>query len=114
MSLVDGTPEELKACARSTDFPTGRTWAQVDDGGKGYVDGVEGKQLTIVCFPLVEFRNPIGTQLVWHPTTVVTAYTMRGSSAKSYQVERKDYSTLEEAAATGCAESAAKMKATAN
>ncbi len=58
--LFDGTAEDLKKCARSRNFATGRTWAQFESGGKSYVDRIEGEGLSIACFERVEFRTLSG------------------------------------------------------
>jgi hypothetical protein len=108
---MDTPPERIKTCARRLNHEVGRTWAQQGGGGKSYVGRIEGESLSIVCFAMVEFRNPVGMMVSMHPFTSVTRYQPPGSAAMGYRLDQREFSTLDEAAVAGCEQSAAKIRA---
>lgn len=102
--------EQIKKCAQLKNLAMGETWAVTSYARTNLIGPGFGRVLNIVCFPLVQFRNPIGLQLAWHAMTQVSEHSPQDSEAKDYFVQNSRFATLDEAAVAACAARAADMQ----
>jgi hypothetical protein len=107
--VLHGSTSDLKNCSRVQNFPSGSKWAQIAEGGMSFVAGVQGRQLSIICFDFVDVRNEIGSVVRMRPAVNVTRYP-QGATTMYHAGADQTFSTLDAAAIAECAEGAEKLR----